>query len=76
VETYREPEQVPYRKPLPIASYLRRHPGAFPRFFNQTPPEMTASGTWVRILGRVFPERIADSVPISEYAHSLTPEDN
>jgi len=23
----------------PIVSYLRRHPWAFPRFFNRTPPE-------------------------------------
>jgi len=32
------PAQLP-----PIASYLRRHPWAFPRFFNRTPPEPTAS---------------------------------
>jgi len=30
------PPQLP-----PIASYLRRHPWAFPRFFNRTPPEPT-----------------------------------
>lgn len=29
----------------PIASYLRRHPWALPRFLNRTPPEPTASGT-------------------------------
>jgi hypothetical protein len=34
------PPQLP-----PIVSYLRRHPWAFPRFFNRTPPEPTASGT-------------------------------
>jgi hypothetical protein len=31
------PPQLP-----PIASYLRRHPWAFPQFFNRTPPERTA----------------------------------
>ena len=29
----------------PIVSYLRRHPWAFPRFFNRTPPEPTAPRT-------------------------------
>jgi hypothetical protein len=32
-------------QPPPIVSYLRRHPWAFPRFFNRTPPEPTPSGT-------------------------------
>ena len=32
-------------QPPPIASYLRRHPWAFPRFLNRTPPEPAASGT-------------------------------
>ena len=34
------PPQLP-----PIATYLRRHPWAFPRFFNRTPPEPTVSET-------------------------------
>jgi hypothetical protein len=34
------PPQLP-----PIASYLRRHPWAFPRFFNRTPPDRTATGS-------------------------------
>ena len=32
-------------QPPPIVSYLRRHPWAFPRFYNRTPPDPTASGT-------------------------------
>jgi hypothetical protein len=34
------PPQLP-----PIVTYLRRHPWAFPRFFNRTPPEPSASAT-------------------------------
>jgi len=34
------PPQLP-----PIASYLRRYPWAFARFFNRTPPEPTAFET-------------------------------
>ncbi len=34
------PPQLP-----PIASYLRRHPWAFSRFLNRTPPEPAAFGT-------------------------------
>ena len=34
------PPQLP-----PIASYMRRHPWAFPRFFSRTPPEPTGFGT-------------------------------
>jgi len=32
-------------QPPPIVSYLRRHPWAFPRFYNRTPPDPAASET-------------------------------